>query len=223
MEKIKFLIFITMILCLAKWTLGEQCDALSTISTQYLGMRMRTEHTVLSMNTPASSECARQCKLFGFCRSFNYGESGEQCELNEEDSLESPGDIEENADFDYFDIDEWPEEIAEGCAGHSCLTDELCVPGPNQTAVCVKANDFIDQKKNECDPNPCQNGGVCEDRVNQYTCNCASGWRGKNCERDVNECRSNPCQNGSTCINEQNDFSCDCPDGWSGKQCDVHA
>ena len=40
---------------------------------------------------------------------------------------------------------------------------------------------------NECEPNPCQNGGTCVDGVQNYTCNCASlpetltYYTGRNC------------------------------------------
>ena len=42
--------------------------------------------------------------------------------------------------------------------------------------------DFFLPDVNECDPNPCQNGAVCNDGVNSYTCNCAAGYSGVNCE-----------------------------------------
>ena len=34
----------------------------------------------------------------------------------------------------------------------------------------------------ECKSSPCQNGAVCEDQVNNYTCKCKPGYKGKNCE-----------------------------------------
>ena len=34
----------------------------------------------------------------------------------------------------------------------------------------------------ECSPNPCLNGGSCEDGVNSYKCTCLPGFDGKNCE-----------------------------------------
>ena len=36
--------------------------------------------------------------------------------------------------------------------------------------------------KNSCDPNPCQNGGICEDGINTHCCICKPGFKGYNCE-----------------------------------------
>ena len=35
---------------------------------------------------------------------------------------------------------------------------------------------------NECDSEPCLNGGNCTDRLNAYSCECLSGWDGHSCE-----------------------------------------
>ena len=34
----------------------------------------------------------------------------------------------------------------------------------------------------ECDSNPCQNGGTCKDQVNSYMCECVPGYDGDECE-----------------------------------------
>ena len=34
----------------------------------------------------------------------------------------------------------------------------------------------------ECESNPCENGGTCVDKFNNYTCTCAPGYTGRNCE-----------------------------------------
>ena len=33
-----------------------------------------------------------------------------------------------------------------------------------------------------CKPNPCQNGGVCNRKGGSYTCTCAAGYQGNNCQ-----------------------------------------
>ena len=35
----------------------------------------------------------------------------------------------------------------------------------------------------DCDPNHCENGGTCQDRINAYLCSCAPGYTGNNCEK----------------------------------------
>ena len=34
---------------------------------------------------------------------------------------------------------------------------------------------------NECDSNPCSNGGTCRDGVSSYTCECAGDYTGTSC------------------------------------------
>jgi hypothetical protein len=108
METYKFEMLCSVIIGLIGYTFGEMCGPLSEISIQYIGMRMKN-NARLSINITTNSECARQCKLFGFCKSINYGTVSQLCELNEKDSADSPGDIEVNKEFDYYDINDWPE------------------------------------------------------------------------------------------------------------------
>ncbi|KAH3806534.1 hypothetical protein DPMN_134857 [Dreissena polymorpha] len=48
---------------------------------------------------------------------------------------------------------------------------------------------------------PCLHNGICYNGAGTYSCKCARGWTGKNCEIDVNECLQQPCQNDATCLN----------------------
>ena len=34
---------------------------------------------------------------------------------------------------------------------------------------------------NECSSNPCENGGLCTDQINGYSCTCAAGFIGVTC------------------------------------------
>ena len=38
---------------------------------------------------------------------------------------------------------------------------------------------------NECDSNPCGNGGICGDVLNGYTCGCVTGYMGMQCESGI--------------------------------------
>ena len=38
---------------------------------------------------------------------------------------------------------------------------------------------------NECDSNPCENGGVCTNGRNAYSCACQGSWNGTNCEKGI--------------------------------------
>ena len=40
----------------------------------------------------------------------------------------------------------------------------------------------------ECCSQPCENGGTCTDAHIAYSCACAVGYTGENCDVDVNEC-----------------------------------
>ncbi len=41
---------------------------------------------------------------------------------------------------------------------------------------------FLSTDIDECSPNPCLNDGTCVDGINEFTCQCANGWEGKQCD-----------------------------------------
>jgi len=63
------------------------------------------------------------------------------------------------------------------------------------------------------------NGATCFDKVYAYTCVCARGYTGYNCEIDVDDCVSSPCMNGSTCTDSPGAYACTCAAGFSGASC----
>ncbi|KAL5961482.1 hypothetical protein TSMEX_010800, partial [Taenia solium] len=68
---------------------------------------------------------------------------------------------------------------------------------------------------NDCKGSPCQNGGVCEDLVDDFRCNCPPGWKGTFCEQPMLPCDSSPCLNNGVCENTPSGYVCHCPPGCS--------
>ncbi|NWR22493.1 SNED1 protein, partial [Emberiza fucata] len=73
----------------------------------------------------------------------------------------------------------------------------------------------------ECQSQPCLNGGQCKDRVSAFLCLCEPGYTGHHCELDVDECQSEPCKNSGTCQDLPGSFACSCPEGFLGTQCET--
>lgn len=71
-----------------------------------------------------------------------------------------------------------------------------------------------------CAPNPCQNGGACEDLFDQHQCACLSEWTGSLCQDPRDTCYSRPCVYGN-CTNLPKGFKCECEEGFTGEQCEV--
>ncbi|OPJ67614.1 crumbs-like protein 2 isoform B [Patagioenas fasciata monilis] len=78
----------------------------------------------------------------------------------------------------------------------------------------------------ECESQPCQNGGLCVDRIDGFLCHCLPGYSGVECAVNINECEEGPCKNGAVCEDGIADYTCHCApsqDGivWGGKNCSV--
>ncbi|KAM7370771.1 hypothetical protein PAMP_010292 [Pampus punctatissimus] len=109
--------------------------------------------------------------------------------------------------------------------------------------------ELMDVKEN-CDPNPCLNGGSCDTyHDGGFVCVCPEPYTGKKCQTGScvvkstapfyeckckppyqppncrkASCRPNPCKNGGYCRkgpNRSSSFQCSCPAGYSGKFCEV--
>ncbi|KAL8173368.1 UNVERIFIED_CONTAM: Protein jagged-1, partial [Gekko kuhli] len=93
--------------------------------------------------------------------------------------------------------------------------------GGKFTCECDKGftGTYCHENINDCESNPCRNGGTCIDGINSYKCICSDGWEGTFCEANINDCNKNPCHNGGTCQDLVNDFFCECKNGWKGKTC----
>uniref|UniRef100_A0A3B4CG76 Delta-like protein n=1 Tax=Pygocentrus nattereri TaxID=42514 RepID=A0A3B4CG76_PYGNA len=101
---------------------------------------------------------------------------------------------------------------------------------------------YCHENINDCESNPCQNGGTCIDKVNVYQCICADGWEGARCEIIImniavlfistnieminnrsceSQCDEATCNNGGTCHDEGDTFTCRCSPGWEGATCNI--
>ncbi|CAL8283426.1 unnamed protein product [Lota lota] len=97
----------------------------------------------------------------------------------------------------------------------------LSLPAGNYSCSCDPGftGTYCHENINDCDSEPCLNGGTCIDGVSSFQCFCPSGWEGSLCQMDVNECSPSPCENGGRCLDLVNDFHCHCVDSWKGKTC----
>jgi Notch-like protein len=117
-----------------------------------------------------------------------------------------------------------PQDDCKFCNSHAhCEVDEqehgTCVCNPGFTGnglTCASTGNGA------CASDPCANGGTCADGAdNTYTCTCAGGYSGTNCQIAA-ACTPNPCHNAGTCAPLSADtFECSCPAGYSGPTCDT--
>ncbi|XP_035660370.1 coagulation factor VII-like [Branchiostoma floridae] len=111
------------------------------------------------------------------------------------------------------DIHLYPEQIE---AVWKLWDGSAWVPFPRVLAECTDIDD--------CASTPCLNGGVCTDQHNSYSCSCAAGWQGDNCEISISlqvNCASTPCQHGGVCTDVADSYTCTCTAGWEGNECEV--
>ncbi|MBN3319066.1 JAG1 protein, partial [Atractosteus spatula] len=74
---------------------------------------------------------------------------------------------------------------------------------------------------NECQPNPCSQGGTCRQLQHGFECLCPPQWTGRTCQLDTNECDRGVCVNAVACHNLIGGYFCDCQPGWTGQDCDI--
>ncbi|NXG46611.1 SNED1 protein, partial [Psilopogon haemacephalus] len=110
------------------------------------------------------------------------------------------------------------------------LAEYQCEPGyilsqHNHPRVCHLPGIWSDPPEcseiDECQSQPCVNGGQCQDRLAEFLCLCDPGYAGHHCELDVDECQSEPCKNSGTCQDLPGSFTCYCPQGFVGTQCET--
>ena len=101
--------------------------------------------------------------------------------------------------------------------------------GPWYQCDCVSPYEgtHCDAQSDSCDPDPCENSGVCSNTLIEpdfYECTCSVPFKGKTCSDFDDTCSPNPCKNGGLCkdaslVETVPFYSCDCPDPFTGTQC----
>jgi len=107
------------------------------------------------------------------------------------------------------------------CQEGECVTDD----GIKARCECRAGytGKLCESDISECDSDPCQNDGVCDDSLmlDHYTCKCPFEYHGVNCEiKKTPLCEESPCENDGSCTDlPMFEYECKCKEFYSGVNC----
>lgn len=108
--------------------------------------------------------------------------------------------------------------------GNRCFNGGKCLDGPGLDFYCSCLPGWngrlCEAEINECDSNPCHNGGICVDKLNSYLCACPMGYAGDECQEEIQICDNNPCKNNALCLLEEEIPTCYCVPDFHGTKCE---
>ncbi|XP_030080407.1 protein eyes shut [Drosophila hydei] len=152
-------------------------------------------------------ECmSNPCQNGGLCRDRNNGYT---CTCQ-------PGYLGDHCELDVA--------VCDTGTGARCQHGGECIEGRGLEFSCKCSAGWhgriCQEEINECASSPCQNGGVCVDKLAAYACACPMGYTGVNCEEEILICADNPCQNNALCLMEENIPTCYCVPDYHGEKCE---
>ncbi|XP_061546314.1 protein eyes shut homolog isoform X4 [Phycodurus eques] len=96
-------------------------------------------------------------------------------------------------------------------------TNGTCVQMSSSSFTCICGAGFTDppcERKSTCNPNPCRNGGICEETPKGLICHCPESFAGLYCTFAFTvDCMSSTCQQEQICAAGEHASECVCADG----------
>lgn len=109
-------------------------------------------------------------------------------------------------------------------SGIKCLNGGECIEGEGLSFTCNCTEGwtgiYCQSDIDECESSPCQNGGICINKLASYDCACPTGFTGNNCEQVLHYCPNSTCINDALCLLDDGEPVCYCVPDYHGNRCE---